>query len=154
MRRESTLATIHRVHGVLLARGWTLLEPVADDLDETGRPQHPRVAWTYPHSYGGVPYNHIQDVTPEPAACLFDVDSTSKINGIVLVDAGNHLGCPQHEQHVRHLDRDDTERLGTVLDALETRAQHLRAPELIHCRFFGPCSQSDTGRDSRHLTNS
>lgn len=138
MAEESTQETARRVHEVLTARGWLLDER---DRDQAGYPRDHRIQWSYPLSYGGEAVNPIEDVSPEVAACLFNLDANDDIADIVLVEAGNVDGCPQHAKTARHIGRDSTEQLITELDRVETRARPLDARDLIECRFFGPCGQ-------------
>jgi hypothetical protein len=135
-------AHLKGLHGFLAARGWRLAEQV--HRDEGGYPVDSEAAWRYPGSFGGIAMHEIAGITPDGLSCRFNFEDGLSI---FVLPAGNENGCSGHDQaeHFIAVDGDDLDldRLGGLLDDLETHARMLNARELVECRFFGPCGENN-----------
>ncbi|WP_141717636.1 hypothetical protein [Nocardia altamirensis] len=142
-------AHLHRMHEFLTDRGWVIIHPDYNTLDDNGMPTKPSTSWRYPDSFGGVALNSIEG-GPYPLVCRFGIewlDHPQYRLGLNVDGAGYMRGCPDHTETEHHLvigndagELDLTE-VGVLLDRLEPAARALNARDLIECRYFGPCGR-------------
>lgn len=135
-------AYLNSLHDFLTARWWRLDEEV--HRDDGGYPIDPEAVWRYPGSFGDIAMYEIPGITPDRLSCRFDFDDGLSI---FVLPAGNENGCSGHHQteHFIVVEGDglDLDRVGELLDDLETHARTLDVRELIECRFFGPCGENN-----------